>query len=211
MTVIIFGARYATRTQRVLLILEILGIPYELKNIDMQKGEHCSPDFIASHHPFGKLPALEDGNVKLFESRAISRYLVSKYPGSLSLPTDSAALGLFEEAASVEYSYFEPAASKLGFEKIFKKMFTGQEADANVVQQLEIDLRKVLDYYETILADRKWLAGQEFSLIDVFNVPWFSFLVGRLGYENDITSRPHVKAWWEAASANPAWKKVSGA
>ncbi|KAJ4319012.1 hypothetical protein N0V94_004149 [Neodidymelliopsis sp. IMI 364377] len=203
MATTVFGASYSTRTQRVLFLLEKLNLPYELQNINMQKNEHGSADFIASHHPFGKLPALQNDEIKLFESRAIARYLVSKHSGPLSLPTDSATLGQFEEAASVEYSYFDPAVNKLGWEKIFKKMVTGQDADASVVAHLEIELRQVLDYYENVLAER--------DLIEVFNAPWFNFLVERLGYEHEIESRPHVKAWWAKVSNDAAWKKVTAA
>ncbi|KAF2647733.1 glutathione S-transferase [Lophiostoma macrostomum CBS 122681] len=210
MAITVFGASYSTRTQRVLFVLEKLGLAYELQNVNMQKGEHRSPGFVASHHPFGKLPAIQDDGIKLFESRAIARYLVAKQPGPLSVPTDLAAIGQFEEAASVEYSYFDPAVSKLGWEKIFKKMVTGQDADASVVAQLEWELRQVLDYHETILAEREWLAGSNFSLIEVFNAPWFNFLAERLGYSKEIESRPHVQAWWERVRQDAAWKKITG-
>ncbi|KAH7357521.1 glutathione S-transferase [Pyrenochaeta sp. MPI-SDFR-AT-0127] len=210
MTITVYGATYSTRTQRVLLVLEKLGLVFEIKDIDLAKGEHRSHDFIAAHHPFGKVPAIEDDGVKIFESRAIARYLVNKYPGPLSLPRDSATLADFEVAASVDYAYFEPAVSKLGWEKLFKKFITGQEADTGVVSQLEGELRDVLDYYENVLAQRTWLAGQEFSLVDVFHIPWFNFLYTKLGYEEEIQSRPRLAAWWAKASQDSAWKKILG-
>ncbi|KZM28337.1 Glutathione transferase [Ascochyta rabiei] len=208
MAIIVYGIPYSTRTQRVLFVLEKLGLPYQLEKIDLALGEQSSPEFIASHHPFGKVPAIEHDGVRLFESRAIARYLVAKKPGALTLPTDAVALGTFEEAASVDYSYFEPAVSKLAWEKIFKKRFTGQEPDPQVIAQLERDLKQVLDYYEKILAERKWLSGEDLSLIDVFTIPWFHFLNTGLGYGNEIESRQHLKSWWNKASQDPAWKKV---
>lgn len=77
-----------------------------------------------SRHPLAKIPAIELGGFKLFESRAICRFLVGKDTvdaGSLSLPLGTSALAIFEQAASVEYAYFEPAVSQLGWEKTFKK------------------------------------------------------------------------------------------
>ncbi|RYO68428.1 hypothetical protein AA0116_g16 [Alternaria tenuissima] len=195
MVIKVFGATYFARTQSVLFALEKLSLSYEMHSIDMQNNEHRASDFIASHHPFGKIPAIQDDDFKLFESRAIARYLVSKCPGPLSLPIDSASLGRFEEAASVECSYFEPAVSSLAWEMIFKKSVTGQEADLSVVAGLEKEVRQSLDYYEKVLGKQEWLGGSVFSLIEVSNAPWFSLMSGQLGFGKEIESRPLLKAW----------------
>lgn len=75
-------------------------------------------------HPFGKLPALEDGNLHLFESRAICKYLVAEYasPNSVFLPAELPEdIAMYEQAASVEYSYFDTSIFKLAYEKMFKQ------------------------------------------------------------------------------------------
>lgn len=80
--------------------------------------------FVKDFHPFGRLPVVDDEGVRLFESRAICSYLVAKYAPTESPfrhPADAASLGVFEQMASVEYSYFDTAMSKLAYEKIFKK------------------------------------------------------------------------------------------
>ena len=63
--------------------------------------------------------------MKLFESRAICKYLITKYGKGHQLDSSQIAstadIGIYEQAASVEYSYFEPAISGLGYENIFKK------------------------------------------------------------------------------------------
>lgn len=80
------------------------------------------PDYVKNHHPFAKVPAFQDADINLFESRAICRYLANKHRSELGPPAgDIKALALFEQAASVEASYFEPAVEKLAFELIFKK------------------------------------------------------------------------------------------
>lgn len=76
---------------------------------------------MSEFHPFAKLPAFQDDKVKLFESRAISRYLAGKHSGSLTPPTDLVEAPYYDQAASVEQSYFEPPIEKLGFELMFKK------------------------------------------------------------------------------------------
>lgn len=81
---------------------------------------HKQPTYVEERHPFSRIPAFEDSELKLYESRAICRYLVTKHPGSLSLPTMASELGIFEQTASVEYSYFDPAVTNLAYEKLFK-------------------------------------------------------------------------------------------
>ncbi|KAK5059693.1 hypothetical protein LTR84_009576 [Exophiala bonariae] len=123
----LYGNYFSTRSQRVLFTLEELEYPYEWHSKDFARGEHKALPYVSEHHPFGKVPAFQDDHVKLFESRAICRYLVARKPGHLTPPfagTSSASLvqgARFEQAASVEQSYFEPPLEKLGFELIFKK------------------------------------------------------------------------------------------
>ncbi|ETS73509.1 hypothetical protein PFICI_14455 [Pestalotiopsis fici W106-1] len=127
MTVQVFGAQYSTCTQRVLAVLHELGVQYSLEFVDMSKGEHKNPGFVDLHHPFGIIPAIEDDGVKLFESRAICRYLVDKYGQSEQkslLPSKAAGAvgyGLYEQALSIEYSYFDPSMKSLSYELLFKQ------------------------------------------------------------------------------------------
>ncbi|KAG9664746.1 hypothetical protein KCU64_g462, partial [Aureobasidium melanogenum] len=145
-----------------MLVLNELDLPYELIDVDMSQGEHKRLEFVRDIHPFGKLPALEDGSLHVFESRAICRYLVAKYA-----PSDSALLPLvdpedlarFEQAASVEYSYFDTSIFKVAYEKIFKQFFSWGGADAAVVKMMEKSLKEVLDYYDKLLASQSYLTS----------------------------------------------------
>ncbi|KAF3044655.1 hypothetical protein E8E12_007674 [Didymella heteroderae] len=189
-----------------------LGLEYDLELVDLMQDEHHSSDHVQLRHPLAKIPAIEIEGYKLFESRAICRFLASRYPinpGFLSLPTDTDALGIFEQAASVEYACFEPAVSQLSLEKITEAV-TGQDAVPHTVAHHEAELRSVLDYYESVLSKQKWLAGQNYSLIDVFHIPWFASLITKLGYQSEVESRDNVRAWWARAEQRPAWQKVLG-
>lgn len=74
------------------------------------------------------------------------------------MPTEPRALAKFEQAASVEYSQFEPTASGLAYEKLFKVHY-GKEANEAVVTELSARLEVKLDGYEAILGKQKYLAG----------------------------------------------------
>ncbi|KAF5963653.1 putative glutathione S-transferase [Fusarium bulbicola] len=157
----VLGTVASTRTQRVLLTLEELGIEYDLKVVDLSKGQHHEPEYVKDHHPFAKVPVFQDDGIEIFESRAIARYLVAKYKSTLAPPSDDPeALAVFEQAASVEYAYFEPAVSTLGFELIFKKLFTLGDTNQAIVDQQKNLLSTTLDYYEKQLQNQEYLVGK---------------------------------------------------
>ncbi|KAI5247623.1 hypothetical protein E4T42_05917 [Aureobasidium subglaciale] len=211
MTITLHGSRFSTCTQRVMLVLAELDLSYQLIDIDMGKGEHKAPEYIQGFHPFGKVPALVDGPMQIFESRAICRYLLAKYASagsSLLLFASSADyLATFEQAASIEYSYFEPSISILAYEMMFKRMMGRGEPDIAVVDSSKSKFEEALDYYDRVLQKQTYLTGNEASLVDMFHIPWLE-LVPRLNMEGMILARPNVRVWWDRLQRRPAWGKV---
>lgn len=124
MTIHLYGASLSTCTRRVAAVAKEVGVDYVLHPIDFSKGEHKAPAFL-EHQPFGQVPYIVDdanGNFELYESRAISRYLVQQYGAKSGLiPTDPKKLAKFEQAASVEVSNFDSHASTIAFEKVFSQ------------------------------------------------------------------------------------------
>ncbi|CAH0028743.1 unnamed protein product [Clonostachys rhizophaga] len=220
----VLGTVTSTRTQKVLLTLEELAIKYDLELIDLGKGQHQSFEYVKQHHPFAKVPVFQDGEVEIFESRAIARYLVARNDSPLVPAVDDIkALVAFEQAASVEYAYFEPAVSTLGFELIFKKwnfdiceltrggtrLFKLGETNQAIVDQQLALLKTTLDYYNHVLDRQHYLAGNTYTLVDLFHVPWIGFLRDRLLLGELIDSRKNVAAWAERISQREASKVVA--
>ncbi|KAH7137492.1 glutathione S-transferase [Dactylonectria estremocensis] len=209
MSTIIHGNIVSTRTQRVLLLVEELGIEYDIHTLRFEKADHHDPDYVKNHHPFAKVPAFQDADINLFESRAICRYLANKHRSELGPPAgDIKALALFEQAASVEASYFEPAVEKLAFELIFKNVLGLGKADEAIVDQQKAQLKSVLNYYENVLSDQDYLAGNTYSLVDLFHVPWIRFIQYRLQLPDEIDARKNIKGWWSRVSQRAATKAV---
>ncbi|KAI8935506.1 hypothetical protein NX059_008077 [Plenodomus lindquistii] len=213
MSIKIYGSMQSTLTQRVIFTALELGIDYQLHDISMERGEHKSASYISTRHPFGRIPALEDGEIRIFESRAICRYLVAKSAkesGKTALyhHTDEAvAVGEREELASVEYSYFDPSMGRLGYEKLFKRFMGRGEANEDEVAAASRELSTALDYFEKVLADRAYLCGQHFGLFDVYVAPWIHFLP-MIKLEQELSSRSALQDWWARVSARPAWKDL---
>ncbi|KAG9125923.1 hypothetical protein FRC07_005578 [Ceratobasidium sp. 392] len=205
-TVTIYGIPLSVATKSVLTVCHELGINYEFSTVDIFKGEHKNPEYIESKQPFGLIPVLvdEDGT-QLFESRAIGRYLVAKYgkdSGLLPPSSDIKAYGLFEQAASIEYSSFDPAASGLAYERIFAEAFGAQGNEALAQKHIKT-LEAKLEGYERILSKQKYLAGDNITLADLYHLPYGRF-VDQID-PNIFASKPHVKKWWDDVSSRPSW------
>ncbi|KAJ6517988.1 glutathione S-transferase [Mycena vitilis] len=201
------GSPLSTCTRRVATVLVEKKVPFEFVAIDMSKAEHKSAGFIA-HQPFGQVPYIDDDGFILYESRAICRYIVDKYPthGPTLIPTDVKGKALFEQAASIEYSNFDPFCSKAVAEMIFKPM-RGQASDKGVYDTLIAGLSVKLDAYEVILGKQKYLAGNEISLADLFHLPYGS-LLAKSGSDLMTTKGPNVTRWFNELCARPSWAAV---
>ncbi|KAI0644282.1 glutathione S-transferase [Trametes meyenii] len=206
----LYGNPHSTCTNRVRTVLEELSVPYELVVIDFGKGEHKAPEFVAVQ-PFGQVPYLDDDGFKVYESRAIARYIALKYGGIGKLipaQSDVKKTALFEQAASVELTNFDPSASALAFENIFKPIF-GLQTDPAAVEKLKTTLEGKLAVYDVILGKSKYLAGDELTLADLFHLP-YGALLEKQGIDFVISGRwPNLTRWWKDISSRESWKKVT--
>lgn len=207
----LYGARGSSNTDRVRLTLAEAGFTdYELVLLDLQKGEQKSESNM-KRHPWGKVPSVvfPDG-FTLYESRAICKYLSRKYSFPL-IPLESNIKGnaLFEQAQSVEMIYFAEPAGRISFEKFVKK-FRGLQTDEAVVSTSLSALENFLDIMDGLLQQREWVAGNTFTLVDIYYIP----LVQRLfacGYKDVVLGRQHVAIWWDRVINRPGIAKLLAA
>jgi len=206
MSIKLHGLSLSTCTRRVAVIAKERSVPYELIPVNLQTAEHKQPAHLA-HQPFGQVPYLTlDDGFELFESRAIGRYVATLGSGPELIPTEPKARAKFEQAASVEYAQFEPIASGILVEKVFKQ-FRGLTANEERVKELVPQLEAKLDGYEAILSKQKYLAGDEVTLADLFHLPHCNLVFEQLGY-GGLDKRPNVQRWWKDISSRPSWQAV---
>lgn len=201
----LYGLPMSPNVVRVATVLNEKGLEFQVVPVDVTTGAHKQPEFLALN-PFGQIPALEDGDEVLYESRAINRYIATKYKseGADLLPTvPSAKLEVWLE---VESHHFYPNASPLVYNLLVKPLLGGAP-DPVVVDKHAHQLAKVLDIYEDHLAKNKYLAGDEFTLADANHMSYLLYL-SKTPKAGLVAERPHVKAWWEDIAARPAFKKT---
>ncbi|KAL3697459.1 hypothetical protein R1sor_011535 [Riccia sorocarpa] len=158
-------------------------------------------------NPFGLMPAFEDGDLVLFESRAIARYVEAKFEGqgTALLGTNIREHALVNVWNDVESQTFYPSIWP-----ICREFYSKKVPDVSVIEASREKLEKVLDIYETQLSKRKYLAGDFFSFADLFHIPVLHFLqcLSDDTFRSVINSRPHVYKWHQDITSRPSWKKI---
>ncbi|KAK2660814.1 hypothetical protein Ddye_007347 [Dipteronia dyeriana] len=206
----LYGPPLSTAVSRVLACLLEKDVQFQLTPINLSKGEQKKPEFLKMQ-PFGQVPAFEDENISLFESRAICRYICEKYPekGNKGLyGTNPLAKASIDQWLEAEGQTFNPPSSVLVFQLAFAPLMKLKQ-DETLIRQNEAKLSKVLDVYEKRLGESRFLAGDEFSLADLSHLPNAHYLVTATHRGEIFTSRKNVGRWWDEISSRDSWKKVA--
>jgi len=200
-----------SRSQRILWLLEELGVPYELANVAFKPPRHS----FEQDTPTGKFPALEDDGLVLSESGAILEYLIERHGNGRLMP----AAGTPEHLRArywlhfAEGSAMPPLLLKLIFGTLIPKapmpFFAKPIARAISAKlmgaMVDPNLKRQLDFMEAELGRSEWFAGNEFSVADV----QMSFPVEAAAQRAGLdASRPKLMAFLKRIHARPAYKRA---
>lgn len=205
----VFGMSACMNVARVIAVLNEKNLEYELVEVNLLNREHKKEPFL-SMNPFGQVPAFQDGDIKLFESRAICNYINFKHQSEgidlihLADIKEASMVGMWCE---VEAHRYNPLVIGILHEFIFTKLM-GSETNESKVEEYCAKLVTVLDVYEERLKTCKYLAGDKFSMADLNHCPSMEYFIKTPKAEM-ITSRPHILAWWKDISSRPAWVKTA--
>jgi len=188
---------------RVQLTLEEKGLEYEPVLLQASKGEMRTDEHLA-RSPHGKVPALTDGDLSLYESTAIVEYLEERYPDNPVMPSDPAARGLtrVEELECLLY-FFEPMG-KLGRQLFFTPE---DERDEKVVAEARSEVSAELARLESRASRRggEYLMGSTLTRADLTWLP-FAEMTVRTSSFPDPAQLPWLGAWLKRMRSRPAYE-----
>jgi glutathione S-transferase len=203
-----------SRSQRVLWLLEELGVPYEVKRYERDAKTMLAPPELRQVHPLGKSPVITDEGQTLAESGAILEYLAAKYgEGRLTPPAGSPErLRYTYWMHYAEGSAMPPLLLKLVFDRIetapmpffirpVAKGIAGKAKSTFILPNLKTHL----DFIEGELAKGEWFAGGQFTAADVQMSFPLEAAATRGGLDE---SRPVSMAWLARIHARPAYKRA---
>jgi glutathione S-transferase len=196
----LWGRANSSNVMKVILTLEELGLPYTRVDVGGPFGGTSTPEYRAMN-PLGVVPSLEDGDLALFESNAIIRYICNAYaPETTLYPT---APG---QRATVEaWMEFQQTALNRPMSVVFQGLIrTPPEKRDNVAITAAItDVAAIWAILDQRLATRDWLAGPDLTLADIVFAPhvhrWLTLPIpGR-------PNAPYLKAWYDRLLARPIY------
>ena len=193
-----------SRSQRVLWLLEELGLPYEVRRYERNPKTMRAPPELKRIHPLGKSPIIEDSGSEsgagpgraIVETGAVVEYLVEKAEGRLGPPANRDAVLRYRQF--LHYAEGSMMPPLFGLLIVNRLGLLGRPARAPILAMLA----EHLDYLERELAERAWFAGEEFTAADIMMSYPLEAARSRAGLGAE---RPNLADWLERIHARPAY------
>ena len=203
-----------SRSQRVLWLLEELGVAYQIMKYERDPKTMLAPPALRDVHPLGKSPVITDGDITVAESGAILEYLVERFDDGRLAP----AVGTPERLRwrywmhFAEGSAMPPLLIKLICEKVaqapmpfFVKPIARTISAKVQAMTVEPNLKRQWDFMEAELTHHKWFAGSEFSAADIQMSFPIEAAAQRAGLDE---RRPKLMGFLKRIQARPAYKRA---
>jgi len=192
-----------SRSQRVLWLLEELGLPYEVKRYDRDPKTMLAPPALRKVHPLGKSPVIEDTatpaqRTVIAETGAIVEYLVEKTGGKLGAPAG--------EDGKLRYRQFLHYAEGSLMPVLFVRLVLSRVPLLGrvAIKRFQPMINTHVNYVEAELSARPWFAGQSFSAADVMMSFPLEAARSRAGIRPE--THPHIFKWLDTIHARPAFQ-----
>ena len=201
-----------SRSQRVLWLLEELGVPYEVKRYERNAQTMLAPPELLAIHPLGKSPVITDGDKTIAETGAIIEYVIENYGQGRLIPPAGTPERL-------RYTYWLHYAEGSAMTPLLLKLvFTALPARAPGLLRglvkavaakaqsgfIDPQLKSHIDYWDAELSKTAWFAGPDFTAADIM----MSFPLEAGASRAGAGSRPKVRAFLDRIHARPAYRKA---
>lgn len=198
---VVWGASYSVYVRAVRLALEEKHVPYDLIEVDVFAPGGPPTDHLA-RHPFGRIPAFEHGDVRLYESGAIERYVDEAFAGPPLQPQSPKARARMNQVLSVLDSYcYRTLVWDIYVERVSKPM-RGQPPDEARIAAALPRAQTCLAALEAIMGP--WLAGDALTLADLHAAPMFDCFRRAAEGAALLERHPSLLRWWNAIAARPS-------
>lgn len=178
-----------------------LGLQVDIEYLDFFVGDLTTPAYL-SINPTGRVPALVDNDLNLWESNAIMQYLADKVPGNTLFPGDAQARADIVRWQSWELAHFNNALASLTYESVLKPQLMQQEPNQHTVESSMLSLKEHAAVLDNYMDGREYISGNNLTLADysIINIEGFKDMT-----PFDWTGYPHLGAYFDRMRAEPHW------
>ena len=196
----LYGHEISGNSYKARLLLSLLNLEYEWVKVDLMKGEHKSPEYLAKN-PFGQVPFLVDGEIQLADAQAILVYLARQYGGEKWLPLDALSL-----AQIIRWLSTAAGEVRQGPENARLYYLFGAGTNINIERATQKS-EFILTQLDQHLSDRTWLEFDHPTIADVAIYPYIA--LARDG-KIDLDAYPHVLSWIERVKQLAGYIPMTG-
>jgi glutathione S-transferase len=188
-----------SRSQRILWLLEELGVPYQIKPYQRDAQTRLAPPELKKVHPLGKSPVITDGGKTIIESGAIIDYVIRRYGKGRMQPAP-------ETAAYDEYVQWMHYAEGSAMLPLMLNLYAARlgDAAAPLMPRIEGEIANHLAYIDGALKGRQFIVGETLSGADI----QMSFVGEVAGAFGKRAQYPNLDAWTKRLHDRPAYKKA---
>ena len=195
---VLYHFPYSQHARRVVSLLEAAGLPYELRHVDMAKGEHLSAAYLAIN-PNHQVPTFVDGELKLHESNVILRYLCQKHALTDWYPADLAQRARVDQWLDWNQSRLSPAV----IDVVFNTLFAGERSDRQAIARGQAKLQELGPILEEGLRPDDFLTGPTPTIADL-SVASNLF---QLGLADVMPAGARIASWYRRVGDMDAFRK----
>ena len=187
-----------SRSQRIVWLLEELGVPYEMKFYQRDAKTRLAPPELVAIHPLGKSPVITDRDLKIAESGAIVDYLVRTYGNGKMMP----ATGSPDFEAYNEWLHYAEGSAML---PLMLNLYVSRlkEAGSPLHPRIDSEIANHLGYVDGALKGREFFIGQSLTGADI----QMSFVGDMAKVFDKLGPYPNLSAWLSRMHARPAFRR----
>lgn len=188
-----------SRSKRIIWLLEELGVDYSIIAYQRDSQTFLAPPELKAIHPLGKSPVIEDDDLVIAESGAITEYLINKYADGALAPEK----GTKDE---IEYSQWIHFAESSAILPLLLKMFVNKDGcETNFLgDYADAETFKVISYFNDSLAGKRYLVADKLTGADIM----MSFIVELVANSGQLANFPHLETYAKQLATHSAFNKA---
>ena len=199
---ILYGVPYSTYVRTARIVLAEKGVAYTLDPIDFGSAE------LRDRHPFGRIPCFQHGELRLFETFAITRYVDEAFDGPPLQPADSGLRAIMTQWISVIVDPIYPRLIREYLIPYIRAARSGAATDQPSTGGASDDLRQSFAILDSRAEESTYLAGPEFSLADAFILPILYYMRTPAETAALFDDSPNLRAYYDRLADRPSAAEI---
>jgi len=191
-----------SRSQRILWLLEELGVPHEMKRYQRDTKTRLAPPELTAVHPLGKSPVITDGDVRIAESGAVVDYIIRTYGQGNGKPAMMPTVGSADYETYNEWLHYSEGSAML---PLMLNLYVSRlkEAGAPLHPRIDSEIANHLGYADGALRGREFFVGKSLTGVDI----QMSFVGEMATVFDKLRPYPNLAGWLSRMHARPAFKR----